>query len=233
MDKNHQHHLENNIKKLNCHKLSNKTESSWAEPEPVSSISDTTSEEDVAFCLMMLSRDKWKRKEQHNYQQEQEQETEEEEAEADKSEEETDESDEFKACRTRIRGKYKCETCNKVFKSYQALGGHRASHKKLKVIRPPKEPENAATSSSILAEKRIHECPYCFRVFSSGQALGGHKRSHLTGVAASPAAGSSAKFGDNLNLIDLNLPAPVEDDDASQIELSAVSDAEFMMDIKR
>lgn len=55
---------ENNIKKLNFSKFS-KNEL-WAEPEPVSSISETTTEEDVAFCLMMLSRDKWKKLEQQN-----------------------------------------------------------------------------------------------------------------------------------------------------------------------
>lgn len=30
------------------------------------------------------------------------------------------------------RGKFECTTCNKIFHSYQALGGHRASHKKNK-----------------------------------------------------------------------------------------------------
>ncbi|XP_004499492.1 uncharacterized protein [Cicer arietinum] len=30
------------------------------------------------------------------------------------------------------RGKFECTTCNKIFNSYQALGGHRASHKKNK-----------------------------------------------------------------------------------------------------
>ncbi|KDP28801.1 hypothetical protein JCGZ_14572 [Jatropha curcas] len=225
-----QQEQENNFKKLIFSKLS-KTES-WAEPEPVSSISDTTAEEDVAFCLMMLSRDKWKRREQllqNNREQE------EEEAEAEKSIEETDESDEFKSCKTRNRGKYKCETCKKVFKSYQALGGHRASHKKLKNYTQNRETEleteNAGTSTSAV-EKKVHECPYCFRVFSSGQALGGHKRSHVTGLGTTPAR-SSTKVEDNLNLIDLNLPAPIEDDDISQIELSAVSDAEFVNHIKR
>ncbi|KAJ9188490.1 hypothetical protein P3X46_003843 [Hevea brasiliensis] len=220
----HRQEQESNIKKINFSKFS-KTES-WAEAEPVSSISDTTAEEDVAFCLMMLSRDKWKKMEQKEQ---------DEEAEDEKSIEETDESDEFKSCKTRTRGKYRCDTCKKVFKSYQALGGHRASHKKLKVYTPSKESNlessNVGTSSS-MAEKKIHECPYCFRVFSSGQALGGHKRSHLTGVAATPAR-SSSKIEDNLNLIDLNLPAPIDDDDLSQIELSAVSDAEFVNHIKR
>ncbi|KAK0583182.1 hypothetical protein LWI29_034366 [Acer saccharum] len=276
----HQYHhqqqqQENGTKKLKFHKLSKTTESSsWAhEPEPVSSISDTTTEEDVAFCLMMLSRDKWKRKEQQLQQKQQqrrrqvfvvdqEEEEEEAEAEAEKSMEETDESDEFiKSCKNRSRvGKYKCDTCKKVFKSYQALGGHRASHKKIKFYNTTtatqttkqtesEQQENAGTSiATPMLEKtnKVHECPVCFRVFSSGQALGGHKRTHVTGLVAAtttsttPArtqhhqrhvTSSSTKFGDNL--IDLNLPAPVDDDDISQIELSAVSDAEFVNHIKR
>ncbi|KAI5598449.1 hypothetical protein POPTR_002G143800v4 [Populus trichocarpa] len=247
LEHHHQYHQqrprqeqENNIiiKKLEFKKMGTikaAAESSWGhEPEPVSSISGTTTEEDVAFCLVMLSRDKWKRKEQEN--QEEEQELEEELAEA-----ETDDSDEFKSCKTKTRGKYKCETCNKVFKSYQALGGHRASHKKLKVYTPSNEPklertENAGASTS-LPEKKTHECPYCFRVFSSGQALGGHKRSHLIGVAASSStpARSSTRIGDNnWGFIDLNLPAPVDDDDISQVDqLSAVSDAEFVNYVRR
>ncbi|KAI4373557.1 hypothetical protein MLD38_011673 [Melastoma candidum] len=32
---------------------------------------------------------------------------------------------------------YECKTCNRVFPSFQALGGHRASHKKLKLLTPP------------------------------------------------------------------------------------------------
>ncbi|XVF33550.1 hypothetical protein REPUB_Repub17cG0177900 [Reevesia pubescens] len=210
-----------------------KTES-WAEPEPVSSISDTTTEEDIAFCLMMLSRDQWKNKVLQD-------EDEEKETEIEKSMEETDESEEYfkisKVNRT-TRGKYRCETCNKVFKSYQALGGHRASHKKIKAyssatatLETELEPENVGTCS--MTEKKIHECPICFRVFSSGQALGGHKRSHVTGQVVATTqtpVKSSKRFGDSL--IDLNLPAPMDDDDVSQIELSAVSDAEFVNHIK-
>lgn len=221
---------EETIKKLkdNNNQLS-KTES-WAEPEPVSSISDTTTEEDVAFCLMMLSRDQWKSKVH--------QEDDEEEAtEIEKSMEETDESEEYfkisKVNRT-TRGKYRCETCNKVFKSYQALGGHRASHKKIKAYSPAThetelEAENVGACS--VTEKKIHECPVCFRVFSSGQALGGHKRSHVTGQVVATTESTPVKSSKKLvdNLIDLNLPAPMDDDDVSQIELSAVSDAEFVV----
>ncbi|GMI99081.1 hypothetical protein like AT3G60580 [Hibiscus trionum] len=235
LDHHHHHHQqqqqddeEEETKKLkiNINRLS-KTES-WAEPEPVSSISDTTTEEDVAFCLMMLSRDQWKSKVHQNYEDEEEEDGDDEEEE----EEETDESEGYfkliKVNNRTARAKYRCETCNKVFKSYQALGGHRASHKKIKATHETElKPENVATCS--MTEKKIHECPVCFRVFSSGQALGGHKRSHVTGQAVATAKTSiktSKKSGDGL--IDLNLPAPIDDDDASQIELSAVSDAEFV-----
>lgn len=198
------------------------------EPEPVSSISDTTTEEDVAFCLMMLSRDQWKKKQEQDYAAEEE----EEEDEAERSMEDSEESEEhlLKLSKPRSRGggKYKCETCNKTFRSYQALGGHRASHKKIKLVnsgRPIYEPE-------FEQEKKIHECPVCFRVFASGQALGGHKRTHVTGSThRPPSVKISAKLGEAL--IDLNLPAPMDDDDISQIELSAVSDAEFVNPIRQ
>ncbi|KAF5731638.1 zinc finger protein ZAT4-like [Tripterygium wilfordii] len=211
----HQNQEQDSLKKLKFHKLS-KSES-WAEPEPVSSISDATTEEDVAFCLMMLSRDKWKKKQKlFNGQEHEELE----------AEEETDESDEFKSSKSRTRGKYRCETCKKSFKSYQALGGHRASHKKIKATINGQEPEFLETGHNSGPHKKIHECPYCYRVFSSGQALGGHKRCHL--ITTTPARNSSITN----NFIDLNLPAPMEDGDSTQIELSALSDAEFVNHVR-
>ncbi|KAE8677435.1 retinoblastoma-binding protein 5-like [Hibiscus syriacus] len=167
---------------------------SWEEPEPVSSISDTTNDEDVAFCLMMLSRDQWKIKVDKD----------------DDVEEDTDEPEEYFT----TRAKYICETCNRAFNSYQALGGHRASHKKIKAHETELAPPNMGTRS--MTEKKTHECPVCYRVFSSGQALGGHKRSHIvTGrVAAAATTQTFVKSSKKLavNLIDLNLPAPVDDD---------------------
>ncbi|KAF5744292.1 zinc finger protein ZAT4-like [Tripterygium wilfordii] len=234
---NHQNQERENFKKLKFHKLSNnnnKRSESWAEPEPVSSISDAATEEDVAFCLMMLSRDKWKKKEKLLNEQEHEEL---------KAEEETDESDEFKSCKNRTRGKYRCETCKKSFKSYQALGGHRASHKKIKATINVQEPELLETENNAGSQKKIHKCPYCYRVFSSGQALGGHKRSHVitsstpppppppqppATTTATPARSSTISN----NFIDLNLPAPI-DDDISQIELSALSDDEFVNHARR
>ncbi|WVZ17730.1 hypothetical protein V8G54_010712 [Vigna mungo] len=168
--------------------------------ESASSASDTTAEEAVAFCLMMLSRDRWKKYDDHkNIQQY--------------------DDEEMKSVKrsNKVRGRYKCETCDKVFRSYQALGGHRASHKKKAEL----ELEHVAVS-----EKKIHECPVCSRVFGSGQALGGHKRTHVIGSSATHTT-ASVRVGDSL--IDLNLPAPVDDDeDISQFDHSALSDAEFV-----
>ncbi|MQL98708.1 hypothetical protein Taro_031420 [Colocasia esculenta] len=109
------------------------------EPEPVSSVSDTTPEEDVARCLMILSRDVWtttdsstaeaKRRKTHRdvVAEEEEDEGEEEEQQLDAGSEE----ERVAVVRSRKGGRrrYQCGTCGKVFRSYQALGGHRASHK--------------------------------------------------------------------------------------------------------
>ncbi|KAI3711069.1 hypothetical protein L2E82_40881 [Cichorium intybus] len=175
------------------------------ELEPVmSSVSDQISaEEDVALCLMMLSRDVW-------------------------SFINSDESNPIQN-----RSKYQCETCDKVFDSLQALGGHKTSHRKM-------ENDFAFTGNKyrknvVQDDGKLHECPYCYRVFGSGQALGGHKRSHVLSSSTRTASDSLGGKGDasvslvnstkvqgDLVIIDLNLPAPTEDE-----ENSAVSDAEF------
>ncbi|KAH0890006.1 hypothetical protein HID58_052435 [Brassica napus] len=150
------------------------------EPEHHSSeASDTTTEEDLALCLIMLSRDKWKQQKNKT----------------------------IVNRGGRGRGRFKCETCGKVFNSYQALGGHRASHKKNKTF------TTMTTSTKTEHEKieceKVHQCPICFRVFTSGQALGGHKRSH-----GSNNVGSRRELS---TMIDLNLPAPNEDDETSVV----------------
>lgn len=217
-----------------------------------SSISDATTEEDVAFCLMMLSRDRWKRQKQSKegtkFVPEEDLDVEEKEGgegeeydyedEDCDDEEETDESEELENCKQiatnknyKSRGKYRCETCKRTFRSYQALGGHRASHKKAQQPPPPpavQVPAHEPAPTPIKAKgdpTKVHECPYCSRVFSSGQALGGHKRSHTAGYGASITVPiPEKKSGDTL--IDLNLPAPVDDDDI--VEQSALSDAEYL-----
>lgn len=204
----------------------------------------TTEEEDIAFCLIMMSQDnKWNNNRSQEQEEDEEDEDEERYEEEDEDEEESDDESEevkVKGCKgnTRVRGRYKCDTCNKMFRSYQALGGHRASHKKIKIVKEEKEPQpvfaNFENSSSVVVPllKKIHECPVCLRVFGSGQALGGHKRTHVIGsvatanVTAATATATTTEVRNSVSFIDLNLPAPMDDDDDD--DDSAVSDAEFV-----
>ncbi|KAJ0962008.1 hypothetical protein J5N97_029836 [Dioscorea zingiberensis] len=185
-----------------------------AEPEPASSVSDTTTEEDVALSLMMLSRDSWSRSDA-----------------SDSSDGDEEDEPASAPVRSSPRSRFQCGTCKKVFRSYQALGGHRASHKKeskdsakQSKASIPNSQIHEAESSDANAD-RIHECPVCFRVFSSGQALGGHKRSHLTNTITTSLLRQPPPPTPKLidSFIDLNLPAPIDDD----VELSAVSDPDF------
>ncbi|KAL2337581.1 hypothetical protein Fmac_012027 [Flemingia macrophylla] len=221
--------------------------------ESASSVSDTTTEEDVAFCLMMLSRDNWEQNKHRQIQHQQQRCHEDEDEDVDEDEDEDDDKDEevreqdddddgyeseelkpFKKT-NKVKGRYsyKCETCDKVFRSYQALGGHRASHKKIKLNDETTQNQTELVESEHVVQKKIHQCPVCFRVFASGQALGGHKRTHVIASPTTPTAAATvsvrttAKVGDSL--LDLNLPAPVDEyEDVSQFDDSAVSDAEFV-----
>ncbi|XWS61995.1 hypothetical protein CRYUN_Cryun07bG0172900 [Craigia yunnanensis] len=174
------------------------------EPEPVSSVSDTSPEENVAVCLMMLSRDVWKSNS-----------VEQKSVELLEESEEIELNNKCELSKKKIRGKYRCGKCKKAFRSYGTLDEHK------KFCSETKNAGKVATAAVVANASKIFECPFCYRVFGSGQALGGHKRSHLLVAASSSnadAAANSSKF-DN-NLIDLNLPAPLEDD-----EFSVVSDA--------
>ncbi|GMN59806.1 hypothetical protein TIFTF001_028888 [Ficus carica] len=109
---------------------------------------------------------------------------------------------------------YECKTCNRTFPSFQALGGHRASHKKSKtavatavvdhkkavvvteeledsttqeehVLLFNKSLQKLGTRTTTTANK-VHECSICGSEFTSGQALGGHMRRHRAVATVPP-----------------------------------------------
>ncbi|XP_057779256.1 LOW QUALITY PROTEIN: zinc finger protein ZAT5-like [Salvia miltiorrhiza] len=134
---------------------------------------------------------------------------------------------------------YQCKTCSKSFSSFQALGGHRASHKKpikpeekKPLMREKQEREcfqlaerddstnlslqisnRSASSGSPQSKTRVHECSICGAEFGSGQALGGHMRRHRPIPAV---ASGGVKKARNLLSLDLNLPAPEDDQPESK-----------------
>ncbi|MFS7897681.1 putative transcription factor C2H2 family [Helianthus anomalus] len=97
---------------------------------------------------------------------------------------------------------FHCKTCNKPFRSFQALGGHRASHKRLKL--------NDFLGQSPLKAK-THECSVCGQEFAIGQALGGHMRRHRDEATRKTVEVLKEQSGTRGLCLDLNL-TPYEND---------------------
>ncbi|KAJ0579986.1 putative transcription factor C2H2 family [Helianthus annuus] len=107
---------------------------------------------------------------------------------------------------------HKCSVCDKTFGSYQALGGHKASHRKNSPAGAGEEVEQPVATTTGTSG-RSHECSICHRCFPTGQALGGHKRRHYEGVIGGGRshAGSGMTSSDGSQRgFDLNLPAEQE-----------------------
>ncbi|KAL3732183.1 hypothetical protein ACJRO7_028940 [Eucalyptus globulus] len=78
---------------------------------------------------------------------------------------------------------FECKTCNRQFSSFQALGGHRASHKKPRLSSAGGDDSSQSQGSSSPAKPKTHECSICGLEFAIGQALGGHMRRHRAAMS--------------------------------------------------
>lgn len=111
---------------------------------------------------------------------------------------------------------FECKTCKRQFPSFQALGGHRASHKKPRLAGGDGAGQGQAHRGA--TKPRLHECSVCGLEFAIGQGLGGHMRRHraaVEGLIAKHGIGHKKLRGDGDSrgrmLLDLNLP-PLEND---------------------
>lgn len=120
---------------------------------------------------------------------------------------------------------YKCSVCDKGFSSYQALGGHKASHRKNSSVALSSGGDELSTSSAVTTVShgggggsvKSHVCSICNKSFATGQALGGHKRCHYEGkngggsssVSNSDCVGSTSHVSSGSHHhrgFDLNIP---------------------------
>ncbi|KAM7251816.1 hypothetical protein ACFE04_023699 [Oxalis oulophora] len=122
---------------------------------------------------------------------------------------------------------YNCTVCNKAFHSYQALGGHKSSHRIRSSSAAAATDDNRTNSTSVAitaggsTNNKAHQCSICHKAFPTGQALGGHKRRHYDGRNAGSTSNSNISNTTTVQMMtsssqshlefDLNFP-PVEDE---------------------
>ncbi|XWS45160.1 hypothetical protein CRYUN_Cryun15aG0112800 [Craigia yunnanensis] len=136
---------------------------------------------------------------------------------------------------------YKCTVCKKAFPSYQALGGHKASHRKHGGAdeHPTTTTTTAAATTTAVATNsppmnnpggKTHMCSICYKTFSSGQALGGHKRCHYEAGSNNNSGNDGVKSSSQSQRdFDLNLTAGPEEPsniDVNQKDKSSGDDEE-------
>nr|XP_012575386.1 zinc finger protein ZAT4 [Cicer arietinum] len=94
------------------------------------------------------------------------------------------------------RARFICDMCGKMFGSYQALGGHKANHKKTK--NPSQEggysDDEKSDNNGDFTDQKLFQCPYCYRAFKSAKAVGGHKKVHFPNTMVANARTSAIDF---------------------------------------
>ncbi|KAH0667117.1 hypothetical protein KY285_028323 [Solanum tuberosum] len=114
------------------------------------------------------------------------------------------------------RNSFECKTCKRRFSSFQALGGHRTSHKSMKSTIDI----GKFLHGKLSKKRKVHECLICGMEFSMGQALGGHMRRHRAPVNEIKDSSSARRIpilkksnsSKKIFCVDLNL-TPDENDD--------------------
>lgn len=81
-----------------------------------------------------------------------------------------------------IQKKFVCGICDRPFRSYHALGGHKSHHHNLNLGEDDKSAATAAGSVVAYVEQPQgcstlvhHQCPICDEIFSTSEALGDHR----------------------------------------------------------
>ncbi|CAN6300456.1 unnamed protein product [Urochloa humidicola] len=137
--------------------------------------------------------------------------------------------------------RFQCAVCGKAFASYQALGGHKSSHRK-----PPTDEQRAAAVAAAAsaggdqdeaAASGPHRCTICRRGFATGQALGGHKRCHYwDGMSVSGSVSASGtttgSSGVTVRDFDLNL-APLPENNAGMKRWGEEEEVQSPLPIKK
>ncbi|KAF5801490.1 putative transcription factor C2H2 family [Helianthus annuus] len=75
-------------------------------------------------------------------------------------------------------GGYECKTCKKRYETFQALGGHQGTHKKVKLSDETNDACLLNLGIVVHKSSGLHRCQTCMKEFETGQALGGHMRRH-------------------------------------------------------
>lgn len=106
---------------------------------------------------------------------------------------------------------FKCRTCHRGFATFQALGGHTASHK-----RPKLGVADIETEKQLVI--KAHKCSICKQEFWTGQALGGHMRRHRTPKISFFGSNESSSSSNNNNFSTITTC-----DDRNSVDLKMVN----------